>query len=464
MRIRRATTTALALGAVAACAIAAVATGAVERSSVKILRGSSTVDTLVGTGSGDRLYGFSGSDRLYGRGGADLIIPGPGRDQVWGGRGNDTVVSIDGAPDTIYCGPGHDTVVTERVDAVSADCEKITTQKPRLPKPPTPLPTSVSTKPPATPPAPPATTTRTNPNTVALNVSVSGAGKVRSTPAGIDCPTRCRAEFASGTEIRLTASPNTGQRFNGWSGRCRGTRTTCTVKLRETGTVRASFGSGSGGGTTPPPPPPPGPPPPPSPPPPPPPPSGSSVIRNGSSWTCNGPVNLDLVRVTSPPGDAIVLADGCTGRIGRIEVETWTADGVKIQNQSNPARDLTIGGGYVKCHAIGGGVHQDAVQAMAGERITFNGINFDCLGNSNFFVNRAAGSHTPTDIVCNGCTFAGKSSTTVRVNVSVRSGVRNSSACPGRNVKEPFYFTSSAQSPVNSGNRPLASSDPTCAN
>jgi hypothetical protein len=168
------------------------------------------------------------------------------------------------------------------------------------------------------------------------------------------------------------------------------------------------------------------------------------------------------VRVIRPPGDAIVLADGCTGYIGRIEVETWTADGVKIQNQSNPARDLVIGGGYVKCHAIEGDTHQDAVQAMAGSRITFRNIAFDCLGNSNFFVNRAAGGNTPTDIVCDGCTFAGKSSTTVRVNVSVRSGVRNSVACPGRNVREPFYFTGEAQSPVNSGNRSLAANDPLC--
>ncbi|MFN8221858.1 MAG: hypothetical protein U0R50_01270 [Gaiellales bacterium] len=189
------------------------------------------------------------------------------------------------------------------------------------------------------------------------------------------------------------------------------------------------------------------------------------VIRNGQSWTCNGPVDVNLVRVSNPPGDAVVLAAGCTGRIGRIEVDTRTADGIKVQNSSRgtPAHDLRIGGGYVKCSAIAGGAHQDAVQAMGGARITFTGVTFDCRGNSNFFVTQAGGGGTPTDIVCDGCRFGGKSSTTVRINDSVRSGVRNSRACAGRNVKQPYYFTSGARQPVNSGNSQLPSNDPLCA-
>ena len=190
----------------------------------------------------------------------------------------------------------------------------------------------------------------------------------------------------------------------------------------------------------------------------------ADIVRVGQSWTCSGPVDINLVKITNPPGDAIVLASGCTGRIGRIEIDTRSADGVKIQNQSNAAHDVTIGGGYVKCTAVAGGAHQDAVQAMGGARIAFTGVTFDCLGNSNFFVNRAgSGSSTPTDIVCNGCRFGAKSSTTVRVNVSVRSGARNSQGCAGRNIKQPFYFTSSAQQLVNVGNTTLSGSDPLCA-
>lgn len=192
--------------------------------------------------------------------------------------------------------------------------------------------------------------------------------------------------------------------------------------------------------------------------------SAAEVVRVGQPWVCSGPVNLDRVKVTNPPRDAIVLAAGCTGRIGRIEVDTRTADGVKVQNQRGAAHDLTIGGGYVTCTGVAPGEHQDAVQAMGGSRITFSGVTFDCLGNSNFFVNRAGSrSGTPTDIVCVGCRFGGKSSTTVRVNVSVRSGVRSSRACPGRNVRQPFTFLPAALQPVNAGNVTLPSSDPLCA-
>jgi len=190
----------------------------------------------------------------------------------------------------------------------------------------------------------------------------------------------------------------------------------------------------------------------------------AEVVRNGQGWTCSGPVDLDLVKVTNPPGDAIVLAAGCTGRIARIEIDTRSQDGVKIQNTRNAAHDVTISGGYVKCTGINPpSAHQDAVQAMGGQRITFRGVTFDCLGNSNFFVNRAgSGSGTPTDIVCDGCSFGAKSSTTVRVNVSVRSGVRNSQGCVGRNVRQAFYFTRSAVQPVNTGNVTVPGSDPLC--
>lgn len=189
-----------------------------------------------------------------------------------------------------------------------------------------------------------------------------------------------------------------------------------------------------------------------------------TVVLTGRGWTCDRPVDLDLVKVTSPTGDAIVLAEGCTGRIDRIEVDTWTTDGVKVQNAGTPAHDIVIGGGYVACHAIADGAHQDAVQAMGGARIAFRGVSFDCLGNSNFFVNRGgSGATTPTDITCDGCVFAGNSSTTVRVSSSIRSGARNSIGCVGRNVRVAFYATAEAQEPVSAGNTELPHDDPGCA-
>jgi hypothetical protein len=158
--------------------------------------------------------------------------------------------------------------------------------------------------------------------------------------------------------------------------------------------------------------------------------------------------------------DAVRLASGCTGRIGRIEIDTWTEDGIKIQNSSsNAARDLVIQSGYVKCHAIAGGAHQDGVQAMGGARVTFRGLSIDCLGNSNFFVNRGGGGATrPTAIVCDGCQLGPRSSTTIRVNDAASSGARNSLICPGRNLTE-FWGDPSS---INVNNTILARLDSRC--
>ena len=79
-----------------------------------------------------------------------------------------------------------------------------------------------------------------------LTVSVSGADNaiVRSTPAGINCPSVCSARFPAGTVVTLTpmaSAPMGGYstQFNGFSGACTGT--TCTVTLNRSATVAATF-------------------------------------------------------------------------------------------------------------------------------------------------------------------------------------------------------------------------------
>lgn len=79
-----------------------------------------------------------------------------------------------------------------------------------------------------------------------LTVTVSGAENavIRSTPAGIDCPTNCSARFPAGTVVTLTplASAPTGgyeTRFIGFSGACTGT--SCSVTMNQGRTVAASF-------------------------------------------------------------------------------------------------------------------------------------------------------------------------------------------------------------------------------
>jgi Ca2+-binding RTX toxin-like protein len=462
-----------------------VITGTVHAATVV---GGSTGDVIRGTAEADELYGLAGNDRMYGGRGADLIIGsfgndlleggpggdvllggpgqdklvgGPGRDTLIGGPGNDLIVAKDGARDFVDCGPGRDQIIRDPFDHIE-NCEKR------------------KVKPPAggfggeggsggsggsgsggsggsggggsQPPPPP------SPKTSKLTVKADAGGAVTSTPAGISCPGQCTARFASGAKVALRATPSKNRRFARWQGSCSGTSSSCSVTLSRDRWVRAMFdGSPSPPPPSPPPPPAPPPPPPPSPPPPP---AGGGTVVTTSNWTCEGPVNLDLVKVTMQSGgDAITLGVGCTGRIGRIEIDTWREDGVKVQNNGNAAHDLVIGSGYIRCHDVAGGAHQDGVQAMGGARITFRNISIDCLGNSNFFVNRAgSGSTTPTDIVCEGCFLGPRSSTTIRINAAVRSGARGTTMCPGRNQTD-FWGDPSS---INESNTVLARTDPRC--
>ena len=77
---------------------------------------------------------------------------------------------------------------------------------------------------------------------VALTVTSagSGSGTVTSTPSGINCPGTCTANFASGTQVTLTATPGTNFTFDGWSGACSGTAA-CTVTLTAAETATATF-------------------------------------------------------------------------------------------------------------------------------------------------------------------------------------------------------------------------------
>lgn len=56
----------------------------------------------------------------------------------------------------------------------------------------------------------------------ALTVAVTGGGGVRSSPGGIDCGTKCVAQFAAGTLVTLTPEPDAMSAFTGWQGDCTG--------------------------------------------------------------------------------------------------------------------------------------------------------------------------------------------------------------------------------------------------
>ena len=188
-----------------------------------------------------------------------------------------------------------------------------------------------------------------------------------------------------------------------------------------------------------------------------------SITLTDQTWVCKGPVDLDSVTVTMTPAsaatkaDAINLASGCTGRIGRLEVTTSIADGVKV---AQGAHDLTIGGGRIRCLAKLPVLHQDGIQVMGGSKITITGLIVDCgrpqddLINSNLFLNMAGSStQPPADVVCDSCVFGGAAAHTVSIQNSVRSGVFDSTICPAKFARQTLSIGTAAVDPVNVGNR-----------
>jgi hypothetical protein len=76
---------------------------------------------------------------------------------------------------------------------------------------------------------------------LSVNLAGSGAGSVQSTPAAIDCGDVCANSFAYNTSVTLTATPDVGADFTGWSGGgCSGTGT-CVVNLTDDTSVTATF-------------------------------------------------------------------------------------------------------------------------------------------------------------------------------------------------------------------------------
>ncbi len=73
-----------------------------------------------------------------------------------------------------------------------------------------------------------------------LAVSVTGAGKVRSAPAGIDCPSACASAFAEGSVVSLSAEPAPGFELLAWSGACSG-KLGCFVDIDADRSVTAVF-------------------------------------------------------------------------------------------------------------------------------------------------------------------------------------------------------------------------------
>jgi alpha-tubulin suppressor-like RCC1 family protein len=79
--------------------------------------------------------------------------------------------------------------------------------------------------------------------TVGLGVEKAGlgTGMVVSSPAAISCGATCNANLAANTVLTLTATPDNGFYFVGWSGACTGTGN-CVVTISAPRVVTATFG------------------------------------------------------------------------------------------------------------------------------------------------------------------------------------------------------------------------------
>jgi hypothetical protein len=180
------------------------------------------------------------------------------------------------------------------------------------------------------------------------------------------------------------------------------------------------------------------------------------------SWYCRGPVNLSSVTVVIKTAqiDAIHLASGCTGTIGKVTVVQYHGDGIIV---GPGAHDVKIGGGSIRCYAHDPTKHQDGIQAMGGQRVTFTGLDDQCLSanNSAMFINQGGNAlQLPSDIVCASCYFAG-GGYPVRIAVSLRSGIRNAHICAGK--FGPLRISPGvALSPVNVGTVIVAPGTGTC--
>jgi len=73
-----------------------------------------------------------------------------------------------------------------------------------------------------------------------ISTLLGGSGTVTSSPAGINCGTECSSRFDPGTTVTLTAKPDRGSKFLGWSQPC-SRKARCMVNLKSAQSITARF-------------------------------------------------------------------------------------------------------------------------------------------------------------------------------------------------------------------------------
>jgi Ca2+-binding RTX toxin-like protein len=89
------------------------------------ISGSSGRDRINGGPGSDRISGGSSADQIAGDAGNDRIDGNSGTDRISGNSGNDRITSRDNSRDRVNCGSGRDSVLADRKDIVSRNCEQV---------------------------------------------------------------------------------------------------------------------------------------------------------------------------------------------------------------------------------------------------------------------------------------------------------------------------------------------------
>jgi hypothetical protein len=74
-----------------------------------------------------------------------------------------------------------------------------------------------------------------------LHAAVEGSGSLVETPATLECARGCDADLEDGLQVQLTAVPEPGWLFTGWSGDCSGAAPLCALTMDAPKTVTAQF-------------------------------------------------------------------------------------------------------------------------------------------------------------------------------------------------------------------------------
>ncbi|HKJ91654.1 MAG TPA: right-handed parallel beta-helix repeat-containing protein [Longimicrobiales bacterium] len=70
-------------------------------------------------------------------------------------------------------------------------------------------------------------------STLTVTTAGDGTGTVTSDPPGIDCADNCSTKYLGGRTVTLTAAPDDGSTFAGWSGDCTGTDASTSITIQD---------------------------------------------------------------------------------------------------------------------------------------------------------------------------------------------------------------------------------------